>query len=134
MLKRSHKKKSANDKHSSLPLKPIFIVLLCTIFTSLGQVLLKLGSSNTDSIIHILTNANLILGVCSYAIGAILLIIALKYGDLSLIYPFVALSFVWVTLLSIFIFHENVSLINWCGIFVIIIGVSLIGYGSRKWK
>jgi undecaprenyl phosphate-alpha-L-ara4N flippase subunit ArnE len=74
------------------------------------------------------------MGVISYAIGAILLIIALKYGDLSLIYPFVALSFIWVALLSIVIFHERISLINWLGIFIIIIGVSLIGYGSKKWK
>jgi len=114
--------------------KPIIFVLLCTIFTSIGQVLWKIGSSKTDSIINILNNFPLIMGVISYAIGAILLIIALKYGDLSLIYPFVALSFIWVALLSIVIFHERISLINWLGIFIIIIGVSLIGYGSKKWK
>lgn len=135
MSKENHKQKDSKKNRSTTFLcKPILIVILCTIFTSAGQVLLKIGSKNTGSLIDILTNIYLILGVCSYAVGAILLIIALKYGDLSLVYPFVALSFVWVTLLSILFFHETVGWINWLGILVIIIGVSLIGYGSKKWK
>ena len=74
----------------------------------------------------------MILGFVCYGLGAILLIIALKYGDLSLIYPFIALSFVWVNIASIFLFGEFISTINWIGIAAIMLGVSLIGYGGSK--
>jgi multidrug transporter EmrE-like cation transporter len=113
-------------------LKPILLVILCTIFTSSGQILWKVASKNLNSFASIITNVPLILGFVCYGLGAILLIIALKYGDLSLIYPFVALSFVWVSVASMLIFGENMLLINWMGITAIILGVSLIGYGSSK--
>jgi hypothetical protein len=49
-----------------------------------------------------------------------------------LVYPFVALSFIWVSIASIFIFGEIMLLINWIGIVAIILGVTIIGYGSSK--
>ena len=67
-----------------------------------------------------------------YAIGAMLLIVALRDGELSVLYPIIALSFVWVTLISIFLFHEYVSAYNWVGVAAILLGVSLIGYGSKN--
>ena len=115
-------------------LRPIILVIVCTILTSSGQILWKMGAGHVDTLHNIITNIPLIAGFVSYGLGAILLIMALKYGDLSVVYPFIALSFIWVALLSIVIFHERISLINWLGIFIIIIGVSLIGYGSKKWK
>jgi len=112
--------------------KPIMLVILCTLFTSSGQILWKLGSKNLNSFINIITNVPLIAGFVCYGLGAILLIIALKYGELSLIYPFVALSFIWVNIASIFLFGEFISLLNWMGIVAIMLGVSLIGYGGSK--
>jgi len=112
--------------------RAIFLVILCTIFTSTGQILWKIASKNLNSIHSIITNIPLIIGFICYALGAILLIISLKYGKLSILYPFVALSFIWVNIASIFIFKEVVSIYNWIGIFIIILGVSLIGYGSSK--
>ena len=112
-------------------IKPILIVIFCTIFTSAGQVFLKIGSNHITNLVSAF-NLSLIVGLILYAIGAILLIVALKYGDLSLIYPFIALSFVWVTILSIYLFHDKVFFINWVGILCILLGVSLIGQGGRK--
>ena len=141
-MMRKKSKKSINQdnknyrKHLAINtdsnLKPIMIVIVCTILTSLGQILFKYATKNLNDFYSIITNIPLIAGFVSYALGAILLIIALKYGDLSMIYPFVALSFVWVTLLSIWLFSEHVSLANWIGIAAILIGVSAIGFGSKK--
>jgi multidrug transporter EmrE-like cation transporter len=118
-----------NNKNNK---KAIILVVICTIFTSLGQILMKIGSANTNSIIQIITNIPLILGFIAYGIGALLLIISLKYGELSLVYPFIALSFIWVSIASIYLFNEHVSLINWGGLTAIIIGVSFIGYGGEQ--
>ncbi|MFA5797288.1 MAG: hypothetical protein WC916_04600 [Candidatus Woesearchaeota archaeon] len=123
--------KLSTKSHSSYA-GVILLIIVCTLFTSIGQLLLKLGSSHTNSIIEIVTNIPLIFGLISYAFGAVLLILALKYGELSLIYPFIALSFIWVNLLSLFIFHEYIAFINWIGIIAIVIGVSLIGYGGHE--
>lgn len=116
--------------HKSL--KPILLVVLCTLFTSSGQILWKFASKNLNNFTSIITNVPLILGFVCYGLGAILLIIALKYGDLSLVYPFVALSFIWVNIASMLLFGELISIINWIGIIAIMLGVSLIGYGGSK--
>jgi len=110
----------------------IILVIICTIFTSVGQILMKLGTAKTGSILEIITNIPLILGFVAYGIGAVLLIISLKYGELSLVYPFIALSFIWVSIASIYLFNEHVSIINWLGLTAILLGVSMIGYGSGK--
>jgi multidrug transporter EmrE-like cation transporter len=130
MAKQSHSVNNKKAAHKAL--KPILLVILCTLFTSSGQILWKLASKNLNSFIGIITNIPLILGFIFYGVGAILLIISLKYGDLSLIYPFIALSFIWVNIASIFIFGEAISIINWMGIISIMLGVSLIGYGGSK--
>jgi len=113
-------------------IKPIILVILCTAFTSLGQILWKISSTNLNTLSNILTNIPLILGIISYGLGAMFLIIALKYGELSLIYPFIALSFIWVSLSAMYLFKEQMTLINWIGIIAIMIGVSLIGQGGKK--
>jgi drug/metabolite transporter (DMT)-like permease len=74
----------------------------------------------------------LIFGFIFYGIGLVLLVKALKYGELSFVYPFISLSFVWVGLLSYFLIGESITLIKWIAILVIVLGVSLISYGGGK--
>src|SRR3989344_7954267 len=92
--------------------RAIIFVLLCTIATSFGQIFFKIGSStNFTKAISLLINLNftdpllnplyiLIFGLFLYGIGAILLILALKYGELSVVFPIFATNYIWVALLS----------------------------------
>ena len=113
--------------------KAIFLVLICTIFTSLAQVFYKLGADRLSlDIIAIITNWQIITGLALYGIGAILLIKALKLGDLSLLYPILATSYIWVGILSIFLFNESLSGLKWTGIILITLGVTYMGKGSSK--
>jgi uncharacterized membrane protein len=84
------------------------------------------------SFAQLFTNYYLIIGCILYGVGAILLILALKHGELSVLYPFIALGFIWVAILSILIFKEHISFYNWIGMIGIVIGVSFIGYGSSR--
>jgi len=111
-------------------LKAIILIIICTFIITAGQVLLKKSAANLNSLHETITSVPLILGFIAYGFGIILLIMALKYGKLSVIYPFMALSFVWVTFASIKIFNEHVSLLNWLGIIFIIVGVSVISIGA----
>ena len=46
------------------------------------------------------TNVPLIAGYALYGINTLMMVLALKEGELSLLYPIIALTYVWATLLS----------------------------------
>ena len=115
------------------PLKAIILIVFCTIFTSIGQVLWKIGANRLQiDFFSLITNYPLILGFVSYAIGTILLLMSLRLGELSVLYPFISLSFIWVSLLSIAFLGEVMTSLKWASIILIIMGVSLIGVGSKN--
>ncbi len=109
----------------------IGLVISATLVGAFGPILLKKASAKKlSSIGSLMKNYHLFGGVSLYAVGTILFIPALKGGDLSILYPFVALTYVWVSLLSVKFLGERMNLIKWLGIGLIIIGVSFIGVGS----
>ena len=110
----------------------IGLVVLATLVGAFGPILLKKASAKKLSTIKSLsTNYHLFGGVALYAIGTLLFIPSLKGGDLSVLYPFVALAYVWVSLLSVKFLGEKMNRLKWLGIALIIIGVSFIGFGSQ---
>ena len=117
----------------------IGIVLFFTLLTSSAQVMYKLAANSFVfdfnnlqlSAMSILTNYYLYIGAVLYIISAILLIIALRGGELSVLYPLVALSYVWVGILSMIILKEPMTMLKWAGVVFIIGGVSCIGVGSK---
>lgn len=109
-------------------------MIICTVFTSAGQILYKFGANNLSfSFFSILTNIPLIAGVACYGVGLIFLLLALRGGELTVLYPIIATSYVWVSLASPFFFSTDyMTQMKWGGVFIIILGVSLIGWGARK--
>ena len=109
----------------------IALVILATFVGAFGPILLKKASAKRLSkLSSLMTNYPLFGGVALYAIGTLLFIPALKGGDLSVLYPFVALAYIWVSLLSVKFLGEKMNLLKWFGIILIIIGVTFIGVGS----
>ncbi len=107
------------------------LVVLATLVGSFGPILLKKGSSDFGfNLKKLFSNYNLIGGVFLYGLSTILFIPALRGGELSVLYPFVSLSYIWVSLLSIRFLSEKMNLLKWCGVFLIVMGVSLIGFGG----
>lgn len=107
----------------------IVLMLICTIFVSVGQLFYKLGSEKVTGIIS-LFNVFVIIGLFSYFFGSILYVIALKKGELSVLAPLLALNYVWVVLLSIIFLGESINILRWMGIFLVIVGVMVIGTGG----
>ena len=62
--------------------------------------------------------------------GALLLIVALKFGDLSKLYPFVSLTFIWVMILSVLALGEKLNSFKISAVILVISGIILIG-GSK---
>ena len=103
------------------------LVLLGTIIGSFGPLFLKLGSKNfTPNFKKLITNYHLFVGIFLCGISTIPFIIAIKGGELSLLYPIVSAGYIWVTLLSIKFLNEKINKFKWTGIFVIIIGIIII--------
>jgi len=112
----------------------IALMIPCTLFTSTGQILYKIGAESLSfEISSIIFNVPLIMGLLSYGIGLILLIIAFKGGELSVLYPIIATGYIWVSLASSFLFEtDHMTVGKWIGVITIIVGVSLIGWGAKK--
>ncbi len=119
-------------KKRKTPTFAILMVVFCTFLTSTGQFLIKKGTFFIADSFWSIFNVPLVSGFALYALGAVILVIALKYGELSVLYPFIALSFIWVFLFSIFLLEEKIFFVNWAGLVLIILGVSLIGRGGGR--
>jgi len=76
-----------------------------------------------------LLNPALFAGYSLYGISTILLVLALRHGQLSLLYPVFAMTYVWVTILSVVVFHESMNPYKLAGIAVIVGGIAVLGKG-----
>ena len=105
------------------------LVLFTTVLTTFAQLLFKQGAVELPLIF---TNFSLIVGVITYILGAALLIYALKGGEVSTLYPVTASSYIWVTILAWYFFHESISLSKLAGLAFILIGVLILAYAAKK--
>ncbi|MBU0459586.1 MAG: hypothetical protein KKH52_02120 [Nanoarchaeota archaeon] len=114
--------------------KAIILMIVCTLFTSLGQILWKLGLVEINFKMPLsIFNLPFMLGFVAYGVGTILMLLAFRRGELSILYPIAATSYVWVSLISPVLFpHDFMNVWKWSGVVVILISVSLLGYGSVK--
>ena len=113
------------------PLWSIGLVLFASCIGSYGAVMLKKVSEHIrECIKQPIKHPQLVIALFFYGIGTVLFIIALKGGELSILYPLVATTYIWTSLLSIKVLKEKMNFYKWLGIAVIIFGVTLIGFGS----
>jgi multidrug transporter EmrE-like cation transporter len=124
--------------------KSIYLVLGCTVFAAAAQVLMKFGAGHPmpqldltqpvnwlPFLLALLGNLPLLMGYSMSAVTAFLLILALRDGELSMLYPIIAMTYVWVNLLSMYFFHEHMNVWKATGIALIISGVGLLGRAAR---
>lgn len=100
----------------------IFLMIISSIVVCLGQLLWKLGA-----------NGNLTLlggGFLLYGLGALLMIIAYKFGSLSVLQPILSLNYVISLFVGYYFLNESVSIQNLLGVIIIILGVYLIATGD----
>jgi drug/metabolite transporter (DMT)-like permease len=65
-------------------------------------------------------------------VSTALLVLALRDGALSLLYPVISLTYVWVILLSYFAFHEALNPWKIGGVVLICGGVTLLGLNGKE--
>ena len=110
------------------------LVFCCTILGAAAQVLMKIGLSQPvqNGWVGYLTSLPLLGGYCLYGLNTVLLVFALRDGELSILYPIIALTYVWVTILSVVWFHESLNFFKLLGISVVVMGVAVMGRRSKS--
>ena len=114
--------------------QPVGLVFCCTILGAAAQILMKTGANHMPQpgLVGMATNLPLMGGYCLYGLSTLLLVVALKDGELSLLYPVIALTYVWVTVLSFLIFHDDINPWKLTGIVLIVLGVAVLGKGGKR--
>ncbi|MEK6920915.1 MAG: EamA family transporter [Nanoarchaeota archaeon] len=113
------------------PLFSVGLVIVATFIGAFGALFLKYGAEKlTRKNKFTFINSRLVIGVFLYGLSSVFFLIALKNGELSVLYPLTSLSYVWISLLSIKMLGEKMNFYKWLGITAILLGVSLIGFGS----
>jgi undecaprenyl phosphate-alpha-L-ara4N flippase subunit ArnE len=111
----------------------ILLMVLCTVFTSFAQLLYKYGADRSSfNLLSLLTNPFILLGFFLYGCGVILVIIALRGGAVTVLYPIITTSYLWVALGSGFFFGEIITMLRWLGILLIIAGIITIMANENK--
>lgn len=114
----------------------IYIVLACTLLVAIGQYLIKLGANRLShagllaTAIGIITIPQLFAGYCLYALFTVMFVYALRHGELSILYPLIALGYVWTTIIAVVALHESMNAYKIVGLLVIICGVAVLGWGG----
>lgn len=113
------------------------IVLVQTFLGAAAQILMKGGTQQAgdgviDIFIGIFSSPQLFAGYALYGLSAMLMIAALKYGELSILYPIIAMTYVWVTILSVMIYSESINPLKLAGLTSIVAGVAVLGLSSHK--
>jgi uncharacterized membrane protein len=129
--------------------RAVLIVVACTLIIPLAQYLIKLGANQLaakhlangghagsvsfqTAVIGIFTNPALFSGYCLYGIFTVLFVVALRHGELSILYPLISLSYVWVAITAAVALHEAMNPLKLMGIAIIMAGVTVLGRGSGK--
>jgi len=106
-----------------------------------GQLLLKVGMQNIGTYnlidkgillqyIKIYLNPHVFMGLVCYFLSTVFWLYLISRVPLSFAYPMLSISYIMVALAAVFLFGEKVSVINWIGIFVIMLGVVFIAHGK----
>lgn len=122
-----------------MPIRAILLLLTAISLGAGGQICLKIGVNALNQggnasplvILRGIFTPYVLAGFLLYGISSLLYLVALSRLDLSYAYPFVALSFVMVTLLSWYLLDETLPLLRVVGLVLILGGVLTVAASYR---
>lgn len=94
---------------------------ICVCF---GQLLWKLSTEGSVLL--------LLAGFVLYGIGALAMIIAYKFGKVSILQPVLSLNYILSIVLAATVLNEKITLIKVIGVLVIMAGVLLVAGGDEE--
>jgi drug/metabolite transporter (DMT)-like permease len=112
------------------PIESILLVLFASFVGSFGAVFLKWGAGRISRNLKTLfLNWRLAAGVALYLLSTVFYLMALRKGELSLLFPMVSLGYVWTLLWSKLFFGEPFSRRKLAGLALIFAGLVVLNLG-----
>ena len=102
-------------------------MLLSATMACVGQLLWKLAA-RSDSLLLVIA------GLALYGCGALVMIVALKFGELSVLHPMMSAGYVLSLVLGALVLNERVSVLRIAGVAVIIVGLVFLSSSEGKDK
>jgi undecaprenyl phosphate-alpha-L-ara4N flippase subunit ArnE len=112
--------------------KLIITAIIQSAFLAVAQYFMKVGMdrvidySMSWAFVRSFLNWQLGLSLLLYIVGMIIYMFMLKSYSLSVVYPLTSISYIFTTLLAMFLLGEAVPFVRWAGIFFVMLGVGLI--------
>jgi len=116
-----------------------FAALLSIVCASMGQVLLKLGVRNAlpaDALRHpalllgAIVHPYVLAGIAAFFASMLFWLVAINGRQLSAVYPLASLAYVLVTIASVVVFRDTVTIQKVLGIALIILGIVVLNAGG----
>lgn len=104
--------------------KGILLMLCSSICVCVGQLLWKLSAEYGVWW--------MLFGFGFYGIGALIMLIAYRFGSLSVLQPMLSMNYVLSIGLGAVVLKENITILKVIGVLIIIAGVILIGGGDEE--
>jgi multidrug transporter EmrE-like cation transporter len=111
------------------PSSSMILFLVAAFIGALGQFLYKAGAERTtESLVSYVLNWRLLAGVVCYIAVMVLFIAAFKLGgELSVLYPLYASTFIWAAFIALWAYDVPIKPINVAGMVLIVAGMFLMG-------
>ena len=121
-----------------MSLTHFFLILLNTLILVSGQFLWKIGMmkqepsfSSIGEIIKLLFSPYILSGLTLYGFATVLWLFILTRVPLSVAYPVQSLAYIFAVFGAYFLFNEPLGWTKIIGVMLIMVGVSLIGFGGQ---
>jgi len=97
------------------------LILASATATAIGQLCWKLGS-----------NVHIAIGFGLYASGALLMIFAFKFGEISKLHPMLSFSYILSLFLGSVVLNEHISTSKIGGVLLICMGLGMLAFPKRR--
>jgi multidrug transporter EmrE-like cation transporter len=115
------------------PLSSILSVLISGFIGSFGAAFLKAGAARAKlDLVSLATNWRLAAGIAAYLVSSVFFVRGMAGGELSVLYPMVALGYMWTILWARLFFGEPFTLGKLGGLVLIFAGLACLGIGGRN--
>lgn len=117
--------KEREDNSTTLK-KGIAIMVLSSCMTCTGQLMWKLASISEHSLLF------LMIGFLLYGMGAVCMILAFRFGEMSVLQPMLSIGFVVSVFLGMAVLGEQITVNKCIGICLIVFGMIFLGRSGKN--
>lgn len=118
------------------------LLLISVVFAVAGQLTLKsamnevgrIGKASAlgDTLVRVAKEPKLWGGLLLFGFSALFWLVVLSRVRLSVAYPIVGISYIVIVAFARFLLHEQVPPLRWVGVFIIAVGIAVIGFSFSR--